>query len=239
MGVDLRLYVPPHVYLDDLICIIKRLYRDPDLMKEKLRLNSNLNCNFEQPSSPKNSWYFMDSAQKDSASATSIPSMVICKYKFFGKEPRMFYWHYENHDFKKETLGYKLVSAKSHPLHIALATKLVKIFGGRLTFCDSSDSYDLVVTDKEALYSRKNFITEDPDSHFYNIINFANKLPHISFDELVEANGHAAYSFDDSEAEQYAQIIQEYTSLHEKEIITKSISATSLKEAKNTKKLKL
>ncbi len=220
MGVDLRLYIPPHVHTEDIMSVVKRYNRDPDLIKKGL---NSPNCNTDKPSHSGNSWYFAEKEQKGVSVVELMPSMIMCKYKFLGIEDRMFYLHYENHSYKKEVLGHKLMSARSTPIQIATATCLVKVFGGHLSYADSSDHYDVVVPDKEALYNSKNYITDDADVHFYKIINFIDKLAPVTSIELVKANSNSAYQYEDNELAEHSAKIDELISKTEKALISKEI----------------
>lgn len=92
-------------------------------------------------------------------------------------------------------LGGIMLYPTSNPLWVALGLRMVKAYGGRLTYSDYSDQVDFEVTDEQALLSRADFAESNNEGFRKRQDLLLQALP-LAPEEIEHANSLCAYPMD-------------------------------------------
>lgn len=228
MGVDLRLQIPSHVSFELVADFLGQFFCDPTFVKQ----SSNSSVNLEAPSSKENSWHY----SYDKLKNTVMVGMLQLNFSAWGKVDKMWSFHYDNYATERQFLGFKLASPKANALNVAAAQKLVETFGGWLQYADSSDTYDLQVKNKDALFPKEKFVAEDADTVYFRRINFISQVKPMSLSDLQFGIEHSSYGITQEDLQEYTALIVQ----HEKKKLENQIAPVKARTTKdNTKVLKI
>lgn len=109
-------------------------------------------------------------------------------------------------------LGGIMLYPTSNPLWVALGLRLVKAYGGRLTYSDYSDQVDFEVPDAQALLRRADFAESNNEGFQKRQDLLLQALP-LAPEEIERANALCAYPLD---AEKLASFCAPYRALRQK-----------------------
>lgn len=87
-----------------------------------------------------------------------------------------------------------LMIPPSNPFWIAIGHRLLAAYGGKMSYDDGADGFDLIKPHKNALVKKKDFL--DGNEGFYNRQRALLGAYPITPKELMEANENAAYPYD-------------------------------------------
>lgn len=193
MGVDTRVQIPPYVRFEDVAKLVAKYCGDPALQKQSHRETT---VDFDKPAGPQNRWYH---SYYDQVKTTSVVSLLHFQYQAFGEIPKLMSFHFDTDNHENRFLGYKIITARANPLNVAICKKIVDHFGGYIQYADSSDDYDVRITDKKAVFKKEDWVDEDPDVVYYRLVNSIDQVQPMTIAQLDWGIANASYDIEEEE----------------------------------------
>lgn len=201
MSQSYTLYIPPHIPIESIIKVLGRYYYDEDLEKSTFKDNG---IDTEKPSNPSNRWYFNYKIKSEQLEY-SYGSYVF-ETSILGNKTQDFYSQYflhtDPHIRDEKYMGYKCISGTSNALNLAGAQKLLVTVGGKLIYIDSHE--EIYEVCEEPLLGREFFQFIEHETYF-EFINFLDKMPRITPEDIVKMQEFACYELSDDTQKEFAK----------------------------------
>jgi hypothetical protein len=190
MGVDARIYLPPHAKSEQIFEIALKVLGNEF---EKKYFDSRPVPDFEQPSSKKNSWYLKLIEDSDHILDPERVDYFNMQLKDCVGSIYQTLLHLECEDDDVYPIC-RLLSPTSTPIWAAIGERLVDFFGGKIIYSDSKDweDPDNYYQVKEGKYPEKK-PGQTSDERWYQYYNLLNSEPILSATEIKDIKGKTAY----------------------------------------------